>query len=73
MFFQGKTSLIQFFFCLVVSSGYNLERGGWKMSDIKLLCEKLQSGKGRVEPFIREVCLKSDASAGSSVTEDHSV
>ena len=54
-------------YCFLVFSGKNLEA---KVSSIQVLYKKLQSGKGRIEPFIRDVCLNNDAAAGSWITED---
>ncbi|KAL6350209.1 hypothetical protein AAG906_004152 [Vitis piasezkii] len=51
-----------------VFSGKNLEKN---MSNIQLLLKQLQSGKARVEPFMRQICLKNAAAAGSRITEDN--
>ncbi|KAJ9709599.1 hypothetical protein PVL29_001196 [Vitis rotundifolia] len=50
-----------------VFSGENLEKN---MSNIQLLLKQLQSRKARVEPFMRQICLKNAAAAGSSTTGD---
>ena len=41
------------------------------MSNIQLLLKQLQSGKARVEPFMRQICLKNAGAAGSRITEDN--
>eukprot|EP00261_Vitis_vinifera_P024442 XP_010656729.2 PREDICTED: uncharacterized protein LOC104880753 [Vitis vinifera] len=51
-----------------VFSGKNLEKN---MSNFQLLLKQLQSGKARVEPFMRQICLKNAAAAGSRITEDN--
>lgn len=50
-----------------VFSGENLEKN---MSNFELLLKQLQPGKARVEPFMRQICLKNAAAAGSRTTED---